>query len=130
MKNTEERSGTIYYQQKRAKNVLLTIIPKIAQLENIPLEDEIKLDLTRCNLTHEFVVKDVETGNNKVFNVLKAYGNLDPEISSTVGFNVFVVLLLLYEDDEEKVFWMLVRIMIDFNWRENFKPDYKDISPL
>jgi len=76
------------------------------------------------------VVKDVETGNNKVFNVLKAYGNLDPEISSTVGFNVFVVLLLLYEDDEEKVFWMLVRIMIDFNWRENFKPDYKDISPL
>lgn len=103
---------------------------KLLQLENTSLEDEIKLDLKRCCLTHELITNDVDTGNNKVFNVLKAYGNLDPEISSTVGFNVFVVLLFLFEQDEERVFWMLVKIMIDYNWRENFKPDYTEISPL
>lgn len=45
--------------------------------------------------------EDLKAGNNKLFNVLKAYANYDNEVSYVQGMNYIVALLLLYIQDEE-----------------------------
>ena len=50
-------------------------------------------------------------GQNKLFNVLKAYANYDNEVSYVQGMNYIVGLLLFYIEDEEKVFWCLLQLM-------------------
>lgn len=52
--------------------------------------------------------EDSEAGNNKLFNVLKAYANYDTEVSYVQGINYIVALMLFYVEDEEQVFWCLV----------------------
>ena len=45
--------------------------------------------------------EDLNCGNNKLFNVLKAYANYDNEIGYVQGMNYLVALLLFYISDEE-----------------------------
>jgi hypothetical protein len=45
--------------------------------------------------------EDHQGGNNKLFNVLKAYSNFDNEVSYVQGMNYLVGLLLFYIPDEE-----------------------------
>jgi hypothetical protein len=50
-------------------------------------------------------------GNNKLFNVLKAYANYDNEVSYVQGLNYVVGMMLYFIEDEEKVFWCLFSLM-------------------
>jgi len=52
--------------------------------------------------------EDSQCGNNKLYNVLKAYSNYDNEVSYVQGMNYIVALMLFYIDDEEDVFWCLL----------------------
>jgi hypothetical protein len=61
--------------------------------------------------------EDIQCGNNKLFNVCKAYANYDKEVSYVQGLNYIVALMLIYIQDEEAVFWCLVHLMNHKNWR-------------
>jgi len=61
--------------------------------------------------------QDTSCGNNKLFNVLKAYANYDNEVSYVQGLNYIVALMLIYMQDEELVFWSFVYLMHNKNWR-------------
>lgn len=53
-------------------------------------------------------------------NVIKCYAVIDQEIGSCLGLNYIVALILRFIDDEETAFWILVKIMVDLNWRRFF----------
>ncbi len=65
-----------------------------------------------------------------MYNILKAYTILDPEVGYTQGMNFIVGMLLMNIPDEEDVFWCLVYIMFPakpingikgcHNWRQIF----------
>ena len=61
--------------------------------------------------------EDLSCGNNKLFNVLKAYANYDNEIGYVQGMNYIVAMLLFYITDEETVFWCLYQLMHKFRYR-------------
>ena len=57
-------------------------------------------------------------GNNKLFNVLKAYANYDNEVSYVQGLNYVVGMMLYFIEDEEQVFWCLFSLMQKkWEWR-------------
>lgn len=45
--------------------------------------------------------EDMQCGNNKLFNVLKAYANYDNEVGYVQGLNYVVGLMLYFIEDEE-----------------------------
>lgn len=55
--------------------------------------------------------EDLDCGNNKLFNVLKAYANYDNEVGYVQGLNYVVGMMLYYIRDEEQVFWCLFSLM-------------------
>ena len=71
-----------------------------------------------------------KSGKNKLFNILKAYSVLDPELGYTQGMNFIVGMLLMNICDEESAFWCFVFIMFpskpfkgvsgQHNWRQIF----------
>ena len=65
---------------------------------------------------------DVDSGNNKLFNVLIAYANKDKEVGYTQGLNYIVALLLFFIKDEEQVFWCLCSLMMNRKYREIYLP--------
>jgi len=81
------------------------------------VESTILKDVTRTFTDLPFFVEDSEAGNNKLFNVLKAYANYDTEVSYVQGINYIVALMLLHIEDEEQVFWCLVNLMERYAWR-------------
>ena len=56
-----------------------------------------------------------------LYNVLKAYAIYDPEVGYCQGMSAIVALLLLYFGEEES-FWILVKLLQDFQMREYYKP--------
>jgi|APCry1669190288_1035285.scaffolds.fasta_scaffold225270_1 Rab-GTPase-TBC domain len=53
-----------------------------------------------------------KSGKNKLFNVLRAYFALDPEVGYTQGMNFIAGMLLMNLHNEEDAFWCLVYIML------------------
>lgn len=83
--------------------------------------------LKKPNLEHERnIIKDLDrtvighldfsfcplSGQNKLFNVLKAYSNFDPEVGYSQGMNFITAMLLMHIPSEEDAFWCLVAIML------------------
>lgn len=66
-----------------------------------------------------------KTGDNKLFNVLKAYACYDNKLGYVQGMNYLAAVLLLYIEDEVKVFWCMVSLLFRKNWREI----YNDNTP-
>lgn len=69
--------------------------------------------------TGEFT-EDVKTGQNKLYNILKAYSQYDPEVGYVQGMNYIALMLLRYVPDEEDAFWCLVFVMQEQSWRDIF----------
>ena len=68
-------------------------------------------DVSRTLSDLDLFNEDLTAGNNKLFNVLKAYANYDKEVSYVQGLNYNVGLLLYYIEDEEQVFWCFINLM-------------------
>ena len=68
-------------------------------------------DVSRTLYDLDLFNEDLTAGNNKLFNVLKAYANYDKEVSYVQGLNYIVGLLLYYIEDEEQVFWCFINLM-------------------
>eukprot|EP01016_Furgasonia_blochmanni_P035347 TRINITY_DN3905_c0_g1_i4.p1 TRINITY_DN3905_c0_g1~~TRINITY_DN3905_c0_g1_i4.p1 ORF type:complete len:386 (-),score=84.84 TRINITY_DN3905_c0_g1_i4:441-1598(-) len=98
--------------------------------------DQITKDISRTfpdnQLFKEF------NGTEQLFNVLKAYSNFDPEIGYTQGMNFIVAALIIFMSQQKSdkmirdylvidpefevnVFWVLVHIMYEKNWRDVMK---------
>lgn len=74
--------------------------------------------------------EDSDGGNNKLFNVLKAYSNYDNEVGYVQGLNYIVGLLLLYVQDEEEVFWCLYTLMYKMGWRWIYTENFPKLKAL
>ena len=74
--------------------------------------------------------EDLLGGNNKLFNVLKAYANYDNEVGYVQGINYIVAMLLFYIPDEEHVFWCLCSLMAKRQKRALFTPGFPRLLQL
>lgn len=87
-------------------------------------------DIKRTILGHADFAIDPATGRNKLYNILIAYANFDPEVGYCQGMNFIVGMLVLHILNEEDAFWCFVSIMMPpsnkngisgrHNWREVF----------
>lgn len=70
-------------------------------------------DLERTVIENaEFEIRHCTTGKNKLFNILKAYANLDPIVGYMQGMNFIAAMLILNLHDEEDCFWAFVYVML------------------
>ena len=58
-------------------------------------------DIHRTLPCFQMWTEDYRSGNNKLFNVLKAYSNYETEVGYVQGLNYIVALMLFYIPDEE-----------------------------
>lgn len=81
---------------------------KLTDFTNDEAESQINKDISRTLADLNLWQEDHTNGENKLYNVLKAYANYDNEVSYVQGMNYLVGLFLFYiPNDEEKVFWCL-----------------------
>ena len=75
--------------------------------------------------------EDVNAGENKLFNVLRAYSRYDEDVKYCQGMN-FIVFLFLenLENNEERAFWLLVAMMKHLKWRKLYKLDTPKLMKL
>ena len=98
----------------------------LLKIENEDLQYRIEKDINRTYLVKlDKVSKEYRNSNflefrdkkKILFNVLKAYGNFEKEVSYCQGTNYIVALLLYHLDSERLVFWIFHQIMNKFLWR-------------
>jgi len=91
----------------------------------------IEKDIPRTFPNHEFFMDHRKDRLQHLSNVLKAYAVFDPEVGYTQGMNFLVGTLIYYmhleriekdyyvldQDFESDVFWVLVHIMYEKDWR-------------
>ena len=111
-------------------------------MENAELDEKIKMDgveragLLEAKDSATFITPDTQ----KITRILHAFGNMDPEIGYQQGYPNIVTLLLhhispeptteveqmtkVFSKSEEDVFYCLMRVMHDLNWRDHFLPPW------
>ncbi|XP_018601818.2 TBC1 domain family member 1-like isoform X1 [Scleropages formosus] len=82
----------------------------------------ILIDLGRTFPTHPYFSAKLGTGQLSLYNLLKAYSVLDPEVGYCQGLS-FVAGVLLLHMDEEEAFDMLAFLMYDMGLRKQYRPD-------
>ncbi|CAF4354133.1 unnamed protein product [Rotaria socialis] len=85
-------------------------------------EKVIRRDISRTYPEHELFKEKHGVGQERLFNVIKAYSLFDREVGYCQGIG-FIVGLLLMHMPEEEAFAVLVSIMQDFSMRDMYKPD-------
>ncbi|CAF1299439.1 unnamed protein product [Rotaria magnacalcarata] len=85
-------------------------------------EKVIRRDISRTYPEHELFKEKHGIGQERLFNVIKAYSLFDREVGYCQGIG-FIVGLLLMHMPEEEAFAVLVSIMQDFSMRDMYKPD-------
>lgn len=69
---------------------------KLVEMRNDEAEQMISKDVSRTLSDLKLWREDLQCGNNKLFNVLKAYANYDNEVGYVQGLNYVVGLMLYY----------------------------------
>ncbi|CAF1539373.1 unnamed protein product [Adineta ricciae] len=87
-----------------------------------PCEKVIRRDISRTYPDHEFFKEKHGIGQERLFNVIKAYSLYDREVGYCQGIG-FIVGLLLMHMPEEDAFAVLVSMMQDLSMRDMYKPD-------
>ncbi|KAI5734410.1 hypothetical protein M8J77_006140 [Diaphorina citri] len=82
----------------------------------------ILLDLGRTFPSHPYYSSPLGPGQLSLFNVLKAYSLLDPEVGYCQGLS-FVAGVLLLHHSEEQAFMMLRHLMFRRGLRQTYLPD-------
>lgn len=78
-------------------------------------------DVARTYPENDFFKDDFGPGQQRLFNVIKAYSLHDEEVGYCQG-SAFIVGLLLLQLEEEETFVLLCKIMQDYKMREIYKP--------
>ena len=87
----------------------------------------ILIDLGRTFPNHGYFSGDLGPGQCGLFNILKAYSILDPEVGYCQGLP-FCVGMLLMHTDEESAFSLLKHLMFNEGYRKYFKPDMSGLQ--
>ncbi|XP_061100797.1 TBC1 domain family member 1 isoform X3 [Conger conger] len=82
----------------------------------------ILIDLGRTFPTHPYFSAQLGAGQLSLYNLLKAYSLLDPEVGYCQGLS-FVAGVLLLHMGEEEAFAMLKFLMFDMGLRKQYRPD-------
>ncbi|XP_074551770.1 TBC1 domain family member 1 isoform X2 [Halichoeres trimaculatus] len=82
----------------------------------------ILIDLGRTFPTHPYFQAQLGAGQLSLFNLLKAYSLLDPEVGYCQGLS-FIAGVLLLHMGEEDAFDMLKFLMFDVGLRKQYRPD-------
>ena len=106
------------------------LYPKLMEHEWEEVESQIQKDIFRTMSDLKLWREDSQGGNNKLYNVLKAYANYDNEVNYVQGMNYIVGLLLLYIPDEDQVFWCLHQLMQKRDWRQVYTQDFPKMKQL
>jgi len=88
-----------------------------------PHQHSILIDIGRTFPSYGFYSRPLGPGQLAMYNVLKAYSLLDPEVGYCQGLPFLVGILLLHLDCEEGVFNMLQYLMFHLDLRTMFTPD-------
>ncbi|XP_057698816.1 TBC1 domain family member 1 isoform X4 [Corythoichthys intestinalis] len=82
----------------------------------------ILIDLGRTFPTHPYFQAQLGSGQLSLYNILKAYSLLDPEVGYCQGLSFIAGVLLLHMGEEE-AFNMLKFLMYDVGIRKQYRPD-------
>lgn len=82
----------------------------------------ILIDLGRTFPTHPYFQAQLGAGQLSLYNLLKAYSLLDPEVGYCQGLS-FIAGVLLLHMGEEDAFSMLKFLMYDMGLRKQYRPD-------
>ncbi|KAH9489643.1 TBC1 domain member 1 [Bulinus truncatus] len=82
----------------------------------------ILIDLGRTFPCHPYFAKALGPGQLELFNLLKAYSLLDPEVGYCQGLS-FIVGMLLMHMEEISAFHVLKYMMYDLGLRKQFRPN-------
>jgi ankyrin repeat protein len=82
---------------------------------------QIDNDVDRTWRNHALFAERFGKGQRALYNVLKSYAIYDAEVGYCQGMSAIVALLLLYFSEEES-FWILVKVLEDWQMREYYKP--------
>jgi len=93
-----------------------------------PHQHAILIDLGRTFPSHGYFAGAPGAGQLGMFNLLKSYSILDPEVGYCQGLPFLVGLLLMHIDEEEEAFNILKYIMFNLNLRNMFKPDMTELQ--
>ncbi|KAJ4943777.1 hypothetical protein JOQ06_006272 [Pogonophryne albipinna] len=92
-----------------------------------PCEKLIRRDIARTYPEHDFFKEKDCSGQEVLFNVMKAYSLVDREVGYCQG-SAFIVGLLLMQMPEEEAFCVFVKLMQDYRLRELFKPSMAELG--
>ena len=106
------------------------IIRKFIEQEDEQVTRKITKDLGRTFPGNAEFKLPIESGKNRLYNILKAYSAYDPETGYFQGMNFISGLLLHVIPDEEDAFWCLVFVMFSRDWRSIFAQDDPKIGIL
>jgi len=93
-------------------------------------EFNIEKDISRTFPDIEAFKEPGSSGNNKLFNVLKAYSQYDQNVGYCQGINYVAAMLLLHINKEELAFFTLVHIMYNCEWRGIYMEDMPKLTAL
>lgn len=132
----EKYRGQIWCKLFNVNNVSASHAPcvyaKLLEMPNAEAETLVPRDINRTMPHFKLWTEDWKSGNNKLFNVLKAYANYDTEVGYVQGLNYIVALLLFYIPDEESVFWCLIGLMNERNrnWRSIYIDGFPKVKSM
>uniref|UniRef100_A0A8C5CX16 TBC1 domain family member 1 n=1 Tax=Gadus morhua TaxID=8049 RepID=A0A8C5CX16_GADMO len=112
--------------------VLRQTVPARPPANQTPYKDLLKqltsqqhailIDLGRTFPTHPYFQAQLGAGQLSLYNLLKAYSLLDPEVGYCQGLS-FIAGVLLLHLEEEQAFDMLKFLMYDMGLRKQYRPD-------
>lgn len=110
---------------------------KLLTFENQENEHRIQKDVDRTFNNYEAagIIKNIDSWNQAksrkmLFNVLLAYANYDFEIGYVQGMNYIAAMLLMYIEDEERVFWCIIYLLSRKNWRQIYIEEMPKLMEL
>lgn len=90
-------------------------------IKNETAEMAIQKDISRTYLYGDSQTSKLTVSEPKLYNILKAFSIYDYEVSYCQGINYIVATFLQCIGNEKYVFWLLVQLMNQFNWRDLYK---------
>lgn len=82
-------------------------------------ESILKKDIERTFPTHKIFRLKEGAGQKALYNILKVYSIIDPEVGYCQGMSFICAMLICYMDEID-AFWCLTAILKGFNLRELF----------
>ena len=87
-----------------------------------PCNQQILMDLSRTFPNHSYFAQHFGAGQLSLFNILKAYSLIDPEVGYCQGISFVAGILLMHCASEYDAFTLLLQLMFGFGLRTVYLP--------